>query len=304
MNKHDLRTLWRKRRIMHNKIIASIDVFNPNQELLKYGVYAAKQLGARLSLYNAQHRSVSIPEGLLIPGSPGIQLIDQQEKVDQAKVNLRKIYQQISEEWDYTSTQFHTSIVPAWEGDKTLHLIDKVEDQHPTLVMLGVKSNFNIINELLGTPETKLAEQVNCPVLLIPNECVFSEILSINYLLERDKPLVEVMKEVLFIKNLLSVNATDKSINIVYYFGQNIEEAEKDIALKKSIIIREIGNEYLRFHNLANENIDEAIEQNISRHATNLFAFPSRDKSIIERIRSNDNTKRLILKSQIPVLVF
>lgn len=289
---------------MANKIIASIDVFEPNQALLRYGVYAAKHLKAHLSLFNAQHRSITIPYNKPITGHSGVEIIDQKEKIEKAKDRLEKIYNQISEEWDYTTTQFHTSIVPEWKGDKIFHLIDEVQDQHPMLVILNVKSDFNLINELLGTPETKLAEQVDCPVLLIPDDAVFSEILTINYLLEKDKPLVEVMKEVLFLRGLLSTSIKVKGINIIYYFGNDPKVVDKEVLFKKNLITRELGDELIHFHNLANENIGESIEQNIHQYSTNLFAFPNRDKSIMERLMSNDNTKRLILKSQIPVLVF
>lgn len=290
---------------MENKIIASIDVFNPNEELLKYSVYAAQHLSARLSLFNAQYRSISIPEDIIVPGSSGLHLIEQKENVAQAKVELQKIYERISEKWDYTTTQFRSSIVPSWKGDKLFHLIDEVENQHPMLVILAVKNDFSLVNELLGTPETKLVEEVNCPVLLVPEDTNFSKFSTINYLLERDKPLVEVMKEVFFLKSLLLSSSIEQGqINVIYYFGDNPEEVEKEIALKKSILIREIGKKHLHFHNLTNENIEEAIEQNIQHKATDLFAFPSRDKSFIERLTSNDNTKRLILKSQIPLLVF
>lgn len=289
---------------MANKIIASIDVFEPNQTLLRYGVYAAKHIKAHLSLFNAQHRSITIPYNKAITEYSEVEIIDQKKRIERAKLKLEKIYNQISKEWDYTTTQFHTSIVPEWKGNKLFHLIDEVQDQHPILVMLGVKSDFNLINELIGTPETKLAEQVDCPVLLIPDDAVFSEILTINYLLEKDKPLVEVMKEVLFLRGLLSTSTKVEGIKIIYYFGDDPKVLDKEVLFKKNLIHRELGDDLIHFTNLANENIDESIEQNIHLYSTGLFAFPNRGKSIMERLMSNDNTKRLILKSQIPVLVF
>lgn len=72
---------------MENKIIASINVFNPNQELLKYGVYAAKHLKAHLSLFNAQHRSITIPYNRSVTGSSQIVLETQTEKIKRPNSN-------------------------------------------------------------------------------------------------------------------------------------------------------------------------------------------------------------------------
>jgi len=290
---------------MENEIIVSIDSLSPNNELIKSGIYVAKHLNAKLSLLDFQFRTIAINEGTMNFGHTGLQIIDQKERVEKAETELNKIFVDTAKEWPHTTARLHAPKEPVWEGDKSEYLIEEVNEQRPMLVMQTIKNDFNKINELLGTPETKLAEEADCPVLLLPENTFISNILSINYVLEREKLIEEVMKEVLFLRALLNKNATTvKTINILYYFGDTPEIAEKEIALKKSILIREIGSDYLHFHNLSSENIEEHIQENIKEQATHLFAFPNRNKSMFERLISNDNTKRLILKAEIPVLVF
>ena len=161
-----------------------------------------------------------------------------------------------------------------------------------------------MLNELFGTPETKLAEEANCPVLLLPEATNYSKITHINYLLERDKAIEEVITEVNFLKRIADTPESKAVINLVYYFGDNKELAEKELALKKSLILKELNYDKLVFLNMSDHDIETAIYQNVKEYAADIFAFPNRDKSFIERLMSKDNTKRLILQSKIPVIVF
>ncbi|MEM6316960.1 MAG: hypothetical protein AAF960_04780 [Bacteroidota bacterium] len=172
------------------------------------------------------------------------------------------------------------------------------------MVILDVRSEFNFINELLGTPETKLAEETDCPVLLIPADIDYSTITDINYLLERKKPIEEVIREVRFLKKMADNDLNKSTINLIYYFGDNKELAEKELAFKKSRLLESLNYDKLVFLNMSNHDIETAIHQNTRKYAADVFAFPSRDKSFLERLTSKDNTKRLILKSNIPILVF
>jgi len=288
---------------MNKKVIASLDVFQPNEDLLKYGVYAAKQLNAQLCLYSAQYRSLSIPKDILL-NSKLIEEADQNEKIKQARTKLMQLCNSISEEWNYTTSKLYTEKVPGWKGEKIFHLIDEVKDQHPLLTLLTVKSNHNWLNELLGTPETKLAEETNSPVFLLPEDAPFKNINNINYLLEDNKSIEVIVREVKFLKGLINGLPKGRGVNIIYYFGENPKAAEESITLTKKVLLQEAGSDYLSFQNLAKESIEQAIEENIKTSSSDLFAFSNRDKSVVERLTSNDNTKRLILKAQIPVLVF
>jgi len=285
-------------------ILLSIDVLNPNRDILKYGVYTARNLGASLVLFEAHYESIVVPNKYAIPGSSSVQLIDNQEKIELVKKGLAKLYNELSEEWYFTRAKLITDPVPTWKGGKEYYLLEEIEEQEPSLVILDIKSDFNFIKELFGTPETTLAEAADCPVLLLPENATYSEITDINYLLEREKPIDEVVKEVNFLKRMADTFANKSTINLVYYFGDNKELAEKELALKKSVLLQELGYDKLVFLNMSNHDIETAIQQNTKKYTADIFAFPNRGKSFLERLTNNDNTKRLILQSKIPVLVF
>lgn len=289
---------------MKNTILLSIDVFNPNRELLKYGVYTARNIGAMLMLFDAHFKTVVIPNEPATSGSPTVQVINNNENVVKAKEKLADLYKELSEEWYFTRAKLVTDPVPAWKGEKEMYLIEEIEDHQPALVIQMIKSDFNLVNELFGTPETKLAEETNCPVLLLPEGTNYSEITDINYLLEREKPIEEVITEVQFLKKMADTYSHKATINLIYYFGDNKELAAKELALKKSLILQALKYDKLVFLNMSEHDIETAIHQNTKKYVADIFAFPNRDKSFLERLTSKDNTKRLILKSKIPVLVF
>jgi len=286
---------------MKNTIILPIDVFNPSEELLRYGIYTAKNLGEKLLLFNAHFETV---KDHVLPGSTAIKYVEDTKSAEEAKRRLESIYETISEEWHATKMKIVTDSIPNWQGHKESYLLDEIEDDAPTMIIIAIKNDFNLINELLGTPETKLAEEADCPVLLLPEGTKYQEITTINYLLERYKPITEVIEELSFLIYLTSNYDISPAISLIYYFGDNKESAEKELAFKKSIILSELTYDKFVFENYSDKDVDTVIHENIKKSATGIFAFPSRDKSFIERLTSNDNTKRLILKSSIPVLVF
>ncbi len=289
---------------MKNTILLSIDVFDPNRELLKYGVYTARNIGAMLMLFDAQFKTVVIPTDPIAPAGPVVEVINNDENIAKAKAKLADLYKELSEEWYFTRAKLVTDPIPAWKGEKELYLIEEVADKKPALVIQMIKSDFNLINELFGTPETKLAEETNCPVLLLPEGTSYSEITDINYLLERDKPIEEVIEEVQFLKRIADTHSHKATINLVYYFGDNKELADKELALKRSLILKALNYDKLVFLNMSEHDIETAIHQNTEKYVADIFAFPNREKSFLERLTSKDNTKRLILQSKIPVLVF
>jgi len=289
---------------MKNTVILSINVFNPNQTLLRYGVFTAKNLGAKLLLFDAHFQTVVVRDDLITPGSAAVTVIDQTAKVEEAKRKLATIYKVINDEWHHTRAKLVTDPVPAWQGSKEIYLLEEIEQEEPLMILAEVKSNFNLINELFGTPETKLAEEAKCPVLLVPEGVAYSEVTDIHYLLEREKPIEEVVQEVLFLKEMADNFVNKSTINLLYYFGDDPKIAEQELALKKSRLINELQYDKLVFLNMSDHDIETAIHQNTKKYAADIFAFPNRDKSFIERLTSKDNTKRLILQSKIPVLVF
>ncbi|MEM1121866.1 MAG: hypothetical protein AAGJ18_15550 [Bacteroidota bacterium] len=289
---------------MKNTVLLSIDVFNPNQTLLKYGVFTARNLGAKLLLFDAHFKTVVVSGDMVTSGSAAINVIDRTDKVEEAKRKLATIYKHLNEEWHHTRAKLVTDPVPAWQGNKEMYLLEEIEKEKPLMILAEVKSNFNLINELFGTAETKLAEEAECPVLLVPEGVAYSEVTDIHYLLEREKPIEEVTREVLFLKEMADNFANKSTINLLYYFGDDKEIAEQELALKKSVLLNELQYDKLVFLNMSDHDIETAIHQNTKKYATDIFAFPSRDKSFIGRLISKDNTKRLILQSKIPVLVF
>jgi len=151
---------------MKKNILLSIDVFNPDPDLLKYGVYTAKNLGATLILFDAHYKSVVIPNDITNSNQTVLQVVDTEKKIEIAKQKLATIYKQLSEEWYFTRAKLVTDAVPAWKGDKEYYLIEEIKEITPTMVIMEVKSDFSYFNELFGTPETKVVETANCPVTL------------------------------------------------------------------------------------------------------------------------------------------
>ena len=289
---------------MNNTILLSLNVFHPNEDLLRYGVYIARNLGATLVLFDAHYQSVLVPNEYVVPGASAIQVVDNDHNLEKAKKELGTIYNRLSEEWYYTRAKLVSDPIPSWQGNKEYYLLEEAERVEPLLIISEIQNDFGRLNELFGTVETKLADEANCPVLLLPGDYKYTEFGEINYLLERERPIDAVVQEVSFLKQLASNFEQKPTINLLYYFGMDTEAVEKELALKRSILQQELDYDRLEFVNRSQQDIETSIRRDTNEYRADLFAFPHRNHNFLERLTASDTTAKIVLQSNIPLVVF
>lgn len=280
---------------MNNNILLPINVLNPNTEILKYAIFTAKNIGAKLLLFDEHLNPISL---LDTPTNPnGASRI----RVEQAKRRLQNICVRLQTVWKYTRTKLSASELLLKRNEQQERLfVEAFNSQDSNLLLLEVKKDFSLSNELSSIKQQRIAAQSNCPVLLIPEDVSYSEILQVDYLLDRTKPLSEVVREINLLKKMTSVLYTSATVNVLCL---NKDGSDIDFQLQQKVLRSNFEDQALTFTNYVTDDSEEVINK-IVKNSADMFVFPSKNEPFIKRIGRVDHKKRLLLKSQIPVLVF
>ena len=177
---------------MKNSIILSVNVYDPESNLIDYGVQAAKAMNLPLELFDLKYENRGIvyaPEIGVMPG--GTAAVYQTQTVENAQEKMEELCQAVKNRWHLTTYRLGKSSLYSGLADKPDHLMEEVEKRKSKLLIIGNSSEHNLLNEWFGTDETKTAEEADCPVLVIPKEAKFKHFKNIydHFRLEKDYEL-------------------------------------------------------------------------------------------------------------------
>ena len=274
-----------------NKIFISLNNYTSPNTAANYGVSLAKSLERPAYLYGVQRVPLTTdPVAITGTGIPVPETIIEVKK--NTEKQLEKIYQDALK--IYPNVEFDVEI-----GFLETSLIEKTDEENPHIVVLEGNNELTTLHEWFGTYETRLAENIDMPVLVLPEETTWKPVKRIVYIMDMNDEKVNNMR---FLTNLADKLNSNLAV-VLLSNGNNKEEMDK---YNEVVNIMRTLLEYknVNFHQIFTEDSAETIDKLLTRVNADWLAFEHESSSFLERIFDNYNTKRLILQSEIPVLVF
>lgn len=288
---------------MNKSIILSVNLYDLNLNTITYGINIAKTLKAPLELFDVQYTAKEVVYDPITGVASGLtEPVYQSQVVENTQEKMNELCAEIKTHWHLTTGKLSKGTLYSGWADKPDHVLDEVEQQKPKMLIITSRNEHNFMNELFGTSETKTAEEADCPVLVVPKDAQYKNLKSIYYLLDREKPMNEVIDEVQYLSEL--ARPFNGNILLVYHSDNQAEIAKKEMAIKKSSIINAVNYDNIGAAFVESFDTKETSDMLVTSEMVSLFAFPKREKSFWERLTDHDNTKHIILKAEIPVLVF
>lgn len=276
-----------------NKIIIALNHYDLPNPTANYGIYLAKNLNRPAYLHGVEKVPL-ITEPTQITGTglanPKMLRIGIVKK--EAEKQMKKLYQEAIKLYD--NVQYDVEI-----GFPETALIEKTEEDNPQLVVLEGNNELTTLHEWFGTYETRLAENIDTPVLVLPKDYYWKPVNRIVYVMElNDKKVVNM--------RLLTNLAEELNSNIAVVLLSS-ERSEKEIEKYNQVVITLrslLGYENVNFHQIFTQDSAETIDSLLTHVKADWLAFEHESRSFLTRMLENYNTKRLILQAEIPVLVF
>ena len=169
------------------------------------------------------------------------------------------------------------------------------------LIVMGRTGSNSVFEKVFGTVSTHVAQNAFCPVLLVPQTTHFKGLRKVLYATNR--PL---LKEASNIRQLLSVmEAYQPEIHFVqvkndifnYY---DIDSEEKDLA---EFLKQTAPDWKFNIARIQSDNVVESLHAFAEEQAIDMIVIDTKHRNTIEQIFHSSMTKKMVLNSQIPLLI-
>jgi len=193
----------------------------------------------------------------------------------------------------------HIEILAHKEDDFVTGLERAVRHRNADLVIMGITGKSSIEQVLFGTNTLKMADTKACPVLIIPENASFTKME--NVMLASDfkdtlntTPSVPIKDFLSLYKPQLHVVNVDKE-----HYISLTEKYEK----QKQDLKELLAEFHPEFYFMRLFDTHEAIDLFAKDRHIDLIIAVQKDHSFMEKLFSNNRTKKLTYESKLPILV-
>lgn len=181
-------------------------------------------------------------------------------------------------------------------------ILQMCEIYKPELVVLGVGRGEEYVNHLTETLAVKVAENVKTPLLVVPEEAEFRRVENINVLYATDF----LDSDFTSFRKLLSLMAPFR----VKYYCIHVEN-EDDNVLKvqkmhelQEVIDQDYSDYSIDLRLIKHDDMITGLMEFAREENIHIISFTNPRRSMIYRLLSPNNLKRMIQQSSIPMFIF
>jgi nucleotide-binding universal stress UspA family protein len=275
------------------KILITPGHYESPNSTVNFGVQLAKKLARPAFLFGVKKPPVKMNSSSIMDSGT---LTPNSIKINQAKIQaeqkLKSLY--LEAKMMYPHVEYQIEI-----GYPIQNIISKSENEVPYLVVLQGNNELSTLHEWFSTYETRLAENIEAPVLVLPQEYYWHPVHLITYFMDMNDHQVENMR----VLSRLAKDLNAKIAVVMLFENDDEEEVEK---YKQTInILRDfLGYHQVTFHQVFPDDTSNSVGQLMEHLQADWLVFEHQSRSFLERMLDTYHTKRLILQSGIPVLVF
>ena len=274
------------------KILFPTDFSEPANEAFAYALHLASRWQAQiycLHVYSLTHTA-----DMLAPADI-IQAI-QEEEEERALNSMEQYHLRIEEEAG-KKVKLTPLLQAGFPADASSETSRRIK---PDLIVMGTKGAHNPIDRMLGSVTSSVIEQVDIPLLAIPERTSFSAIKQVVYasdLKEKDHKVVVTLGN--------WARALEAELSVLH-IGKESEPAldAEAIDSAQQLYQTETGFEGLKFFYLRGRDSGEVMSQFIEEESVDILAVSTHRRSFFNRLFHRGMTRKLALYGRKPLLVF
>jgi len=174
-------------------------------------------------------------------------------------------------------------------------ILNKTKHYQVEMVVMGTKGASKLLDRMWGSVTSNVIKSAKVPVLAIPNNAEYRDFKKIVYATDFDAKDEIVLKKIEAFRDMFNANVS------VLHVGQN--DNEKEIHRKKGML-DSLGESNivhsLLLYEVDQESVVEGIESFIENNDLDLLVMLTHDNYWFHK----SVTKRIALKTEIPILVY
>lgn len=226
------------------------------------------------------------------------QLISRNEQEEQRK--LEELRQELQDKTGSRQVHLKTSFA---EGSPDDVIPEEAKRFKPDLIIIGTEGESGLSRSVFGTITTKMVDDVNVPILTVPKHAQSHGLKRVLYATdfdEADAQAIMILQQLFqpFNPHILCLHIVPSGTAA----GQENKEKLAQLQRKLERDTQQTGN--IRFLLLEGDDVARDLQRFVEKEQVDLLAVTNRKRSLLQGLFDTSLTKKLVLKAEIPLLVF
>lgn len=275
------------------KILVPTDFSEASSRSLSYAIWFADKMGASIDLLHVVYPGADVMD------FPALASSVTQAEVESAQVVLKTFTDAALTRVESTSELEQVPVIkPRVEvGSPSGLIISAARDLEADLIIIGMHGEHSKLEIAFGSVTTMVMSRSEVPVLVVPAELHAIPIKSIGYataLAESDPYHIWESAQLL--------SPFNASLKVVHVRTDSDEEKGIDLGSMETFLADK-NLKQVTFHEFADDDIDEGLEDFVSIHKVDLLIMHSPKRNLFERLGHRSITRRMALFCDIPLLI-
>lgn len=277
------------------RILVPIDFSDNSLAALEYAVAIACQTGAEITLYHGFYVMTEVQFATIDPAYLNIQIDNQElywnERLEGLKEKLAdRTYT------DGTPLSVKTLVKMGLVADDIGEMVRQGEYQ---FVVMGTKGASGLERIVLGSIAGAVAEQVTCPILIVPQKVTYNGLRNIVYATDFDCADTAIIDGLLEFCKLFDAKLTCLHVNT------NADLANRDRTMLESLknIYWHVSEARINFVLETDESAINGIRRYVQNNKPDMLVLLNQKRSFIERIFDPSVSKEFTYTSEVPLMI-
>lgn len=174
-------------------------------------------------------------------------------------------------------------------------IIDRAQKTDIQMLIMGTTGHSSLAEQIFGSISSRVAQQVNTPLMLIPPGISFQPYQNIMVAMEQGTDTPELLSTVGAIANRF--NALIHQVHV---------ENPKPTAKPQRVLLANAGWGNLDFseETVINESVPQGLKEYTNNHPVDMICLSVKSRGLLERFVHKSVTKQMVLSADHPLLIF
>lgn len=267
-------------------ILAPIDFSPTSLNAALYALHYTRQVGGKLVLIHAYQ------DPLLFPLYQGIELTPEGMR-EIKKKELELVANQLSELQPLIKVEHMM-----FDGDLVDVISSLTDAMQVAFIVMGITGAGKLKEKYIGSNTLAVAISCHVPVLIVPENAVFTRITDIGLTTDFRDVLKTIPDTIM---NTL-IKSTGARLHILNVDFKN-RQWTNDTPFQSGLIESMFQQYHPQYHFIDNQDMVEGLNEYAGKYSIELLVVIPQKHNIVERIFSGSHTKDLAFHSDVPVMV-
>ncbi|MBL4561313.1 MAG: universal stress protein [Labilibaculum sp.] len=301
----DFEKVFPKQKIEVNRILVPVDFSEFSPRICEYAISIAKKFNADILLFHTYFASAieTVPfSDSYTYNATVVEVLSEVEK--NAKARIKELYYDIRNKLELEKVEGIEVDYALSGGTASSEILNICETFQPDLVIMGSRGESAGTTNLLGSVVSNVVEESKVPILILSDQSEhidLDQIDNIMYATNFDKADFKAIANLKYI-----TKPYDMKIHCVHF--NDIEEDnimdQHQMEVLKKYLKRTLGDSNVNCSIIQIEEKMKGIEKYIQDHNIGMIAILARKHNLLERLFFGQMSRKLFIKTHIPILVF